>query len=79
MYHPSRLSPQAREGVINRTQSSGALVSLEGRIRILEFNIRATLNLRTFHYITGDMPQARLTAIRIGVKRSELRRLQRGM
>ena len=51
---------------------------ITSQILIKEFDIRATEQIRDFNYKIGNLYGARLQAIRIGVKRSELRQLQSG-
>ena len=48
------------------------------KIDNLEKLIRAIGNMRAFKFATGNIPEARLHAIRIGTVRAELRALKAG-
>lgn len=72
MYNPLRPATIER---ISMAQASTLPLSRDAEIRNAEQIIRAIENLRHFHFTTGDLYAARLHAIRLGVKRSELRRL----
>jgi len=54
-------------------------LSRDAETRALEFTIQAVENLRAFRFTIGDIPGARLQAIRLGCLRAELRKTQRGM
>lgn len=51
-------------------------LSRDAHIRNLESAIRGTDMLRTFRFRIGDIPGARLQAIRLGTMRNELRQLK---
>jgi hypothetical protein len=72
-------NPNSRWNREQRRPHFAALPLLhEAEIDNLEKLIRAIENLRAFKYTTGNMPEARLHAIRLGTVRSELRQLKAG-
>lgn len=74
IYNPNSLyNRSAREA-----QPLPLPISKDGMVWILECDIRAVENLRTFHYMVGNLPDARLHAMRLGKKRAELRQLKAG-
>jgi hypothetical protein len=48
-------------------------------IHILHIAIKGTENLRAYKFTIGNLPEARLHAVRIGTMRAELRQLKAGM
>ena len=72
-------NPNSKYNRHNRRAKLPALpLPRDASIRVTEQVIRAMENLRAFHYKTGNLDGARLHAIRIGIKRGELRRMRAG-
>jgi hypothetical protein len=63
-----------------RSPSMRSLETLvDGHIRNLEITIKGTVFMRDFHYGCGNLPGARLHAMRLGTLRGQLRQLKAGM
>jgi hypothetical protein len=76
------LRPETYDAIIARTQTSNYLFEGEWKainIHTLENTIKHVENLRTFKFLTGNLPEARLHAARIGTMRAELRQMKVGM
>jgi hypothetical protein len=76
------LRPETHDVIINRDQVSYFLFSgelLEIEIKHLEFDITQVENLRLYKFMIGNLPEARLHAVRIGTMRAQLRQMKAGM
>jgi hypothetical protein len=80
IYNPnSKFNRSRRSSLSPLAQVPDLPPTHEGEIRITIQVIRQVENLRAFRFGIGDIPGARLQAIRLGCMRAELRRMQRGM
>jgi hypothetical protein len=76
IYNPNSKYNQSERAANSPLHSLSLPISRDNRVWIMENEIRAIANLRRYRYSLGDIPGARLHAIRIGCKRAELRRLK---
>lgn len=73
-------NPNSRYNRSLRTAHIDSLpLNREEEIRVLELTIQAIENLRAFNFMVGNVYGARLQAIRLGVKRAELRQMKAGI
>jgi hypothetical protein len=64
---------------ISAAQASTLPLRPDAAIRNLEIAIKGTVFMRDFHYGCGNLPGARLHAIRLGTLRGQLRQLKAGI
>jgi hypothetical protein len=75
VYNPnSRMKDYGKVGITMPAQP----LSTVSKIYNLELNIKAVEGLRAWKFMTDQLPEAKLHAIRLGNMRSELRQLKAG-